>query len=203
MAGRPVTSAPNRAPGVYIAKPVSVTRLPGTQTGVSGLSPQQKAAFGQWIKGVTAARNAAPQGVTGAVSPTGVQDATYGTARDTANETFNAAMTANQNQIGQTQLGYLHAFRDLATKNQLQRTHEPYQFVARGILGSGINLDNLEQMDQMQLRGLSDLRGKEAGQVGALLDARNQIESARAAAISRIEQQRQLGLIKMALAGIV
>lgn len=201
---RGVTTLPNRAP--VGTNPAAVNRKSQLIAQLKALNPAQASAFRQYVGSQAPAAPTAP-GAVGAqgAAPTALpatQEAAFAGQRSIAQEQYNDQIHQNEHQQNLTNLSYLPQFRDLRTMQGVEREHEPYQFVARGMLGSGINNANLEQMDEQHLRQLTDLRGQQAGAVSALENARNGIERSRAEALARIRTSRLSALANLAIGQI-
>lgn len=193
------SSLPNRAipyGGQHAPPPAP---LSPTQR-LAGMNPAQKAQFGQWLAGQS--RNQALASVntpTGATSLGGMQQAGYNAQANRAQETYQSAINDNQFKQGQLQNSYIPQFRDMATRQGLERTAQPDQFIARGALGGGLDIRNLTQLLTNQGRQHTDLVNAEAGGLSALKNARNQIEQNRASALASIQANRQAALGALAV----
>lgn len=173
--------------------------VPSAAQRLQALDPAKKAQFQAYIAARSGAPAAAGAPITGATSLGGIQSAQYGAAENRANEAYRSAISDNQFQQGQLQNSYLPQFRDMQTRFGLERDAQPSQFIGRGILGSGLDHRNLQQLDVQQLRQHTDLTNQEAGGLATLKNARNTIESNRAQALAQIQAQRQQALAQLAL----
>lgn len=180
----------------------------GVRKQLNGLNPAQRAAFTQWIAAHAAGGAQAPAAAApaaGGAIPTslgGVQSAQFDAAQDTANENYRTAIHGNEHQQNLTMNSYLPQYRDLATKQGLERTALPGSYQQRGLLGSGIYNSGLQQLDQQHLNQTTDLQGQEAGQISTLQNARNGIERSRAQALAGVHAQRLAALAKLAVGSI-
>ena len=162
------------------------------------LSPEQQSAFRRYVGGIN------PPPIRGPVNPDGspvhplylpaADENYYSNQRNQAQEMYQQALADNTYQRGQTGLAYAPQFRDLAQQFADLRNAEPSRFVDRGILGSGIQHDDLQRLAQARVRAYGDLSQRRGGALSAIDLARSHIERQRALALSQIANERQRAL---------
>lgn len=118
-------------------------------------------------------------------------EAQFGQQRQAVGEQYQTSLAANDYARSGTQQDYIARFRDLADMFNKQREQLPYGANARGLLGSGIYRQGLQDYAQHRTRAYGDMNAAQTQQLGGFDLVRKQIESQRAQALASIEAQRQ------------
>lgn len=118
-------------------------------------------------------------------------EAQFGQQRQSVGEQYQTALAGNDYNRSGVQQDYVRQFRDMADSYNKQREQMPYGANARGLLGSGIYRQGLQDYAQQRTRAYGDLNTAQTQQLGGFDLVRKQIESQRAQALASIEAQRQ------------
>lgn len=149
-------------------------------------TPQNIKYFNMLAKNAAATRQQNPALHIPSAAETGFQQ-----QRQATNEQYRTNLAGNAYQRSGVAQDYANRFRDMTTQFTKQREQLPYGYNARGLLGSGIWRQGLQDFSQQRLRASGDLRLQKSQQLGAFDLVRQQIESQRAQALAAIEAQRQ------------
>lgn len=131
------------------------------------------------------------------VTPVGLTSplqSSFDASKLATNQSYKLGLANNAFQDGTLRNNFVQQFRDLAQKYTLQRAAAPYSYNHRGMLGSGVYHQGVEDMAQMNLRNFGALQANETGQLGNLESQKQQLLSQRDMALAQIEQQRQAAI---------
>jgi hypothetical protein len=190
---------------------------------LNALSPEQAGAFHQWIaghmvQGTAPVVGGQPQahGVTGAVGSTlaptgptsgglglpGSAEAGFENQYNVANENANNQLATNEYQTALARNSYAPKLQALQHAQQNTRNALPDSYDGRGILGSGIYRQGVDEYNYDALQQANALQAGQSDTMNKLALQHQQIENQRGLALANLRAQHQAALAAFAAKSI-
>lgn len=162
---------------------------------INALSPARKAAFRQWVAGVTAKPVAPTTGAGATFVLPGSAEANFGAQRANIGETYTEETAMNQFQLRNAQIARQREIRDQADAYDRAREDFAGDYIQRGIMQrGGVYGRDFGRFVQARQRQINDSRTDYTRQLAGLRLSREGIERRRALALANLEMKHQATL---------